>query len=434
MPPPYQSALVKTGNIKSLRIVLSLILAVAFSKGSSAQDIETYVKQNSVAVRSIDTGSSDYSDLEALGNAIGDARVVMLGEQDHGDAPAFLAKTRLIRYLREKKGFNVLAFESDFFGLNYGWDHANKSAVYNFLQRNIFPIWTLCDACRYLFKNYIPQTQTTSTPLQVSGFDNQMVLNISATLLTRKLDSVLRSQNLPITSDPEYSSQILPLVDSFKKYKLSNEALFDKQRSYLLRIRDELGKRLPSADFWMMVIENLLSCNSQYRPVKDVRTQMQFRDEQMAKNLLWLVTVKYPNEKIIVWAQNGHISRYGHFNDKWEDKLRYMGTVFDDIKDTSLKTYVLGFTSGDGEAGRLGTKTSSVTKPLKKSFESWVPDTLDYAFTDLSAFRHANPSADVTFMLKGLGHSYLYKRSEWHKIFDGIFFIRKMYPCKPDKP
>jgi erythromycin esterase-like protein len=412
--------------------ILSFLLVSTFFN-ASAQDIKSYVQQKTAGINTIQPDSADFSDLETIGNAIGDARIVMLGEQDHGDAPAFLAKTRLIRYLHEKKGFNVVAFEADFFGLNYGWDKADKNALYPFLQGNIFNLWTLCDACRYLLKEYIPQSQTTANPLQVSGFDNQMVLQLSTTVLSKKLDSVLRSHDLPITHDPEYETKIIPLVDSCKKYQLRDESQFDPQRNYLLRIKEELGKVLLANDFWMMVVDNLLAENNEYRPAKDARTKINFRDEQMAKNLLWLASTKYANEKIIVWAQNGHISKYGNFNDKWEDKVRYMGTVFDEIKGPTLKTYVLGFDSYEGEAGRLGSKTFDVMKPRKDAFENWVPDSLDYAFTDFTSFRNANPSVDVTFRLKGLGHSYLNHPSEWHKIFDGLFFIRKMYPCNQGK-
>ncbi|GAA4320806.1 hypothetical protein [Compostibacter hankyongensis] len=69
--------------------------------------IKEYVQQSIHVIENLDTSSSDYKDLEAIGKAIGTARVVMLGEQDHGDAPTYLAKTRLIKYLHEKKGFNV---------------------------------------------------------------------------------------------------------------------------------------------------------------------------------------------------------------------------------------------------------------------------------------------------------------------------------------
>ena len=62
-------------------------------------------------VRSISISENDVSDLEALGRDIGDARIVLLGEQTHGDGATFEAKARVVRYLHEHKGFDVLAFE-----------------------------------------------------------------------------------------------------------------------------------------------------------------------------------------------------------------------------------------------------------------------------------------------------------------------------------
>lgn len=97
--------------------LLFTFISVALS-ACVQKDIKQFVVENRVDILSISPDSTDFSDLEAIGKAIGDSRIVMLGEQDHGDAPTFLAKTRLIKYLHEQKGFNVLAFESDFFALN----------------------------------------------------------------------------------------------------------------------------------------------------------------------------------------------------------------------------------------------------------------------------------------------------------------------------
>ena len=102
--------------------------------------IKEYVSAKTVAINTIEPDSTNYADLQPIGDAIGNDRLVLLGEQDHGDAPTFLAKTRLIKYLHEKKGFNVLAFESDFFGLNDGWDKLRKEkpGIDTFILKNVF--------------------------------------------------------------------------------------------------------------------------------------------------------------------------------------------------------------------------------------------------------------------------------------------------------
>ena len=57
-----------------------------------------WLQEHSAAVSSIDPSDTDFSDLMPLAAAIGPARVVLLGEQTHGDGATFLAKTRLNRY------------------------------------------------------------------------------------------------------------------------------------------------------------------------------------------------------------------------------------------------------------------------------------------------------------------------------------------------
>src|SRR4051812_38970245 len=134
--------------------------------------ISEYVRSNT---HIINPDVTNYTDLAAFGDAIGDAQVVMMGEQDHGDAATFEAKTRLIKYLHEKKGFNVIAFEGDFFALNYWWDHARAHhlALDSFISKNIFTIWSSCTACSDLLYQYIPSTITQGQPLELTGVDCQ---------------------------------------------------------------------------------------------------------------------------------------------------------------------------------------------------------------------------------------------------------------------
>src|SRR5262249_6050536 len=66
---------------------------------------------------SIDFDDDDFEDLEAFGKAVGNARIVMLGEQTHRDGTTRLAKARLVRYLHEEMDFDVLAFEGGLYDM-----------------------------------------------------------------------------------------------------------------------------------------------------------------------------------------------------------------------------------------------------------------------------------------------------------------------------
>jgi erythromycin esterase len=221
-----------------------------------------------VQIKDISPYNEDYSELQAIGDAIGDAKIVMLGEQDHGDAPTFLAKSKIIKYLHEEKGFNVLAFESDFFALNAGWDSLNKTdtAIHTFIRRNIFPLWTACDACQHLLFDYLPATHSSENPLQLSGFDSQIFLWYSYDSLRILLDSVFRLYDLPITKTPEYTGIVLPLIDStaawLSPYIDSNQ--YNTAHQFFSRIKLELMEKVVENDFWLLVIDNLIAANLEF--------------------------------------------------------------------------------------------------------------------------------------------------------------------------
>lgn len=63
-----------------MKYIFSLVL-LSFSLISSAQkEIKDFVKKNTLPINNIDPNSVDYSDLEIIGNAIHNSRIVMLGK------------------------------------------------------------------------------------------------------------------------------------------------------------------------------------------------------------------------------------------------------------------------------------------------------------------------------------------------------------------
>ena len=412
------------------RLVLIIVIILLTVKLYAQNILKNFVSNESAAIQNIDPDSTNFADLAPLGKAIGDARMVLLGEQDHGDAPTFLAKTRIIKYLHEKLGFNLLAFESDFFALNEGWRQAKRDGIQldSFLQKNIFPIWTFCPACKQLLYSYIPNTQHTQNPITVTGFDNQLVLNFSQHTLARYLDSVCRTNDLPFTHEPGYQ-EFLRMADSLKLYGFKDPANYTVALGYLNRIDSEMSLQLGATAFQTQTLKNLIAELRQYSLMtSDSKASGNIRDRQMANNIAWLANKQFPEEKMIVWAANAHVARYS--DTAGNNTLTAMGYYLSLDASVNNKMYIIGFTSFEGEAGRLGAKKFKIPQPQANSFETWIPESFAYAFTDFKTFHSFHANYADEFYLKGYGHQSRFKK-DWTKVFDGVFFIRKMYSCLP---
>jgi erythromycin esterase len=420
--------------------LLSAAACLLLCTPAFAQDIRSYVTTNTVPVATLDAASDDYADLAPVGQAIGDARVVMLGEQDHGDGPAFQAKTRLVKYLHERKGFTVLAFESDFYGLTTGWDQLAKQpdSIRHFLQRNIFLIWSNSADCRYLFQQYIPQSFQTANPLNITGFDSQLFQQYSYEHLKYDLDKYLVGQGI---------ASKFPSAAAYQAFLAAVEARITEQRkpgSFRPGMQQALENGLQligqaqlaagDTSAWRRVVESLRA----YIVLDRVAAEGA-RDKAMADNLTFLLTHQYKDAKIIVWAANQHIMKHtdqvpseskASKGTDFSLVMRHkMGTYFVQDPQWARQTYVLGFASYQGTAGRLGTATYPVQVPDKNGLETWVPTSMAYGFLDFAPYNKQFNYPATPFLLKSPSHYTVPARVApiaWNLVYDGLFFIREM--------
>lgn len=424
--------------MNKLIAVLIILLAAQLSVAQPA--IKDYVTGNTAAIASIDPATSGFEDLTPIGNAIGDARIVMLGEQDHGDAPTFAAKIRLVIYLHKTKGFDVLAFESDLFSSTYGFEQLPdpRAGFPGYYKANIFPYWTICDAATPLFTKYFPESFATANPLILAGFDNQMYLRYSYQHLGKTMDSISRSIDLAIVHQESQYKELLATIELLSNQMLvlsKNRKYYEQAALSFQEFRNQLAKKLEPQSFWLLVADNLItSCNQIAYKDADFTKSCNYRDSQMAANLEWLCNNKYPGKKIIVWAANYHVSKYsGHFNKKSMNESMAMATVFAGDEKLRAQTYSIGFASYDGDAGRIGTTAFRIDKPENNGFENWIDKTVNYAFVDFRPFNIQQPGFNDEFPLKSSVSAQGVHKSHdalWNRMFDGIFFIRHMYPCK----
>lgn len=400
----------------------------------NSQTIKTNIINHTSEIRSTNPEDLDFSDLKIIGTSIADARIVFLGEQDHGDATTFEAKTRIIKYLHEQKGFNILAFESDFYNLNKKTD--DKASIID-IESSILAIWSNCLQVNPLLK-YIDQQK--ESPLLISGIDcaiGQMSDKDKINCLTA-VTSYIKDKTTPLsTKNASKFNQILhdllffikPTKNRkarFKKIKKSNQKFFF---STLSKIQDQI-KPTDKNSFLLQTLINI-DCYAKHAWGFKAGKYEDIRDQQMANNLLWLMNVKYPNEKIIVWAHNAHIIRKV-FNKKGKRVFtKSMGEYIYNNLGKQL-TYSIGFTSMKGATKRASLnkkhKEYQIRLPQKNSVENWIASkNYTNAFINFKDI----PNQDIFFNMKGIWH--LNMNTNWLNSYDGIFYIEEIFPCIKEK-
>lgn len=128
-----------------------------------------WVRLHARPIRSL--SASDFSDLQFLAPLLAGRRIVQLGESSHGVAEFNLVKVRLIRYLHEELGYDVIAFESPFVACERAQRHSTRLSPADLMRACIGEVWQTEEVLP-LFE-YIKETQRTARPLFLAGFDIQ---------------------------------------------------------------------------------------------------------------------------------------------------------------------------------------------------------------------------------------------------------------------
>ena len=399
--------------------------------------IKKYITDNTVEIKSADINDTAYNDLVPLQKAIGNKQVVMLGEVYHGDGETMKLKSRIVRFLHERMGFNVLVFESDFFALNDGYElmKAGRIPYDSLIFLSVFPIWTKCGQARDLFTYTKESTLGLhGGELIISGMDNRGVSGFSLRKLETRLDTFLHQVDIPFVRSPSYPFFISEIAEAWAE---KNKIVCDSLTVLLPVVIQELITKQSQSpdskiDFYIHVLRGLTDyykmvlyywINDEYKVTKK---DYPMHDFGMAENLKWLVTKKFANEKIIVWAHNAHV-------EKRKEKLPYakytsMGQFFIEDSIMAKQTYIIGTTcfSGKGKL-TIKDKAEKAAKPNKNSIESWIHfKHYQYGFVDFSKI--VDKDNITPFYMK----SYLtttYKQN-WTKVYDGILYVEKAVPCR----
>lgn len=391
------------------------------------------MRKNAVKFRSIDPGDTKFDDLQPLKKLIGDARIVQLGEQSHGDGSCFETKIRLIKFLHQEMGFDVLAFESGIFDCHRAWlfYQSGHDPIDAALQ-GVFGIWTGSKQTQPLWE-YLGEQSKTDSPLELAGFDCQFTASASRAFLVDDLKAFIKNQNIDALSDDELRSfceQLQGLIiRDFKGSKSDFDEALKKLTDQVSKADSKDDKDL---DFWRQNLKSVQAyADYTWKDENDDRKKSVVdRDAQMAENLIWMHQNQFPNRKIIVWAASFHIMRNPSGIEVPSGSVDYSEMVqmgHGVHKALGDKVCTVGFTAYDGTAGAyFRPKFGIGVAPAGTLEDVFVQAEIENGWLSLNPNEAAGKWLNEKMFSRPLGYAWM--KANWGQHFDAMVFNREMKP------
>ena len=432
------SALLIAGIAAGQSSALAAPQAASVSSESQWNARVRWLAANSFPVRSIDPEDADFSDLQFLREIIGKARVVQLGDQTHGDGATIYARGRLIRFLHEQMGFDVLAWESGFFTCEE-MNEAIRSdtPIEEAIRQGLHPISAQSGMLLPLFR-YIRSTFNTERPLRQTGLDIQDFLGDprSFPAALRRLSGRIDSVDRELASPAERQAFEAIVSTAGRNLTPTPDERRDRQDA-IARVRERLKMKSTAAgnSQTMLLLERALDNLASLEELSSLDQRADppvwklYRDKKLGENLLWLLNRYYRGQKLIVLVGGGHAAHdigglYAQAEKSSFTSYRTMGDIVHENLGRAL--YTIQFAAYQGQFGSPFQGPRPLSPPRAGSLEDlWHRTGRPYAFLDLR-------SLPAEHWLRGpvFARPFAYTEQEaiWRDHFDAFFYTDVMFP------
>lgn len=370
-----------------------------------------------------------FKDLSPLGKAIGDARIIGIGEPTHGTSEVTTLKTQILDYTIRQNGITTVALEESIATcdqMNRLLNADTPALMDSLLSMPFYKLWKTQEMLD-LFTWINHYNRSHDHKLKFIGFDMEdLGLRNSRKMLREfgeKYNSGIRQQTLVIDGD----------LDSLLKF---SRISMDNEQTITAAMR--IKKDLSHMDSLINLEKNSIDQQKVFELKSYVRVCRQWienrffkgnRDEFMAENI-GIFLDAHPKEKVFLWAHNFHVAKVNLDGQKTMGaflKEKYKGQYF-----------MLSITSGGG----YYMASSNYSQKNWKSYEMEHPyrGTYEYLFSKIKPhnfflkFSGENKKAAGLLFgvpMKQLDIGYIYSGEDhyqYHGVltssFDGVLFIR----------
>lgn len=319
------------------------------------------IKSVTEAIKKFALPFNTSEDLTPLLEAIGDAKIVLLGEASHGTSEFYKVRAELSKRLIVEKGFTLIAVEGDWPSTQRvnrfikGYDtEENKQKVLNAFER--WPTWMWANEEISELVKWLEKHNKQVEDKRKIGFYGVDVYSLWESL--DEVVSYLRKTN-PEGTDMAFAKKAISCFEPFNRhpetYAFSSihisDACVDEVAKLVSSIRknEKQYENGQEADL-NLKINALVAHNAEeyYRAmVRSDELSWNVRDEHMVEAINEIMDYHGKDAKIIIWAHNTHIGDAAA-TDMKEEGLTNVGEILR-LQNKKENVFSVGFGTHSGE-------------------------------------------------------------------------------------
>lgn len=432
------------------------LLALALAPAPT-DDTSDWIRDHAFAVRpaALDDGpdgvpaDDDFADLAALADRLENVRLVLLGEPSYGDGAAFLAKGRLIRYLHQRLGFDVLAWQSGLLDCEQMQARLDDDATRtdSAASFGVYRVWGASAQVLPVFE-YARSTRGGDAPLRMCGFDCVVSARGGEALPQEILNRLPRDGEPLLTRDEEQAFREAHRR-LFQPPYVAVGSQVERDQAAIARVTamledptaiERLDLDLARAAVLRQALGNLAAESRMRVRMQDPATVLDaqnLRQRRMAENLLWILNERFPDRRVVAWCPNQDLLRdlraieTGKEDFDFSRFETFADPVFEALGDAA---YSVAFTAIGGVAGVVAAAPTPLADAPEGSLEARCgaafPDAAQ-VLLDLRSSRGDPEAPDASPLLapraaRPIGYEPV--TASWPRHVDALFVIREMTP------